>query len=137
MFDSQYYKVWRDMTQNKGRSALVVLSIVLGVFAIGLTMGSRTMLTDGMSGSYLAANPAEFTIGTSELVGDDFINAHVDHHLPIFFGIHSPWDDEEPHFMNLIYNVFLEPTKVRTHCICFCAFYFGFNLFPALSPNKK
>ncbi|MFK7802007.1 MAG: FtsX-like permease family protein [Anaerolineae bacterium] len=77
MFNSQYYKVWRDMTHNKGRSALVVLSIVLGVFAIGLTMGSRTMLTDGMSGSYLAANPAEFTVGTSELVGDDFISSLV------------------------------------------------------------
>ena len=28
------------MTQNKGRSTLVILSIVLGVFAIGLTMGA-------------------------------------------------------------------------------------------------
>ncbi|MEM7112667.1 MAG: FtsX-like permease family protein [Chloroflexota bacterium] len=73
MFDSQYYKIWRDMSHNKGRSALVILSIMLGVFAIGLTMGGRTILLREMTTSFLAANPAEFIIGTSKPFDKAFV----------------------------------------------------------------
>ena len=79
MFDSQYYKIFRDMTQNKGRSTLVVLSIVLGVFAIGLTMGSRAMLSAGMSESYLAANPAQLRFGTNQLMSSDYFDNLAKH----------------------------------------------------------
>ncbi|MEM7801069.1 MAG: FtsX-like permease family protein [Chloroflexota bacterium] len=61
------------MTQNKGRSGLVVLSIVLGVFAIGLTMGARSILMQGMSTSYTESDPPAFWIGTAEPFGPDFV----------------------------------------------------------------
>ena len=42
-------KVWRDLAHNKARTALAVLSIAVGVFALGLAVGAR-----GVMGIYLA-----------------------------------------------------------------------------------
>ena len=36
-----WHKVWRDLVHAKARTALVVLSIAAGVFALGLVFGAR------------------------------------------------------------------------------------------------
>ena len=56
-------KVWRDVYARKGRTAQVVLSIGVGVFAIGLTMGLLDIMQDRMGETWRAANPAHITIG--------------------------------------------------------------------------
>ena len=33
-----WHKVWRDLAHNKARTALVVLSIAVGVFALGVVL---------------------------------------------------------------------------------------------------
>ena len=39
-----WHKVWRDLAHNKVRTALAALSIAVGVFALGLTVGARGVM---------------------------------------------------------------------------------------------
>jgi putative ABC transport system permease protein len=39
-----WHKVWRDLAHNKARTALATLSIAVGVFALGLTVGARGVM---------------------------------------------------------------------------------------------
>ncbi|MBN1976636.1 MAG: ABC transporter permease [Anaerolineae bacterium] len=39
-----WHKVWRDLAHNKARAALATLSIAVGVFALGLTVGARGVM---------------------------------------------------------------------------------------------
>ncbi len=44
-----FRKVWRDLWNNKGRTLLVVVSIAVGVMALGLTTASNTFLNRQMT----------------------------------------------------------------------------------------
>ena len=50
-------KVWRDLWGNKVRTILVMLSIAVGVFAVGFVSSSFVMILDDMDADYQAANP--------------------------------------------------------------------------------
>ncbi len=58
----RWHKVIRDLTTHKLRTLLVVLSIAVGIFAIGVVMGGRGILTREFDTDYLssAAPSAEF-----------------------------------------------------------------------------
>jgi putative ABC transport system permease protein len=56
-------KVWRDVTARKGRTVQVVLSIGVGIFAIGLTKGLLDIMQDRMGKTWRSANPAHITVG--------------------------------------------------------------------------
>ena len=58
----RWHKVIRDLTTHKLRTLLVVLSIAVGIFAIGVVMGGRGVLTREFDTDYLssAAPSAEF-----------------------------------------------------------------------------
>ena len=56
-------KVWRDVSARKGRTVQVVLSIGVGIFAIGLTMGLLDIMEDRMGANWRAANPSHINIG--------------------------------------------------------------------------
>jgi putative ABC transport system permease protein len=60
----RWRKVVRDLWTNKGRTALVVLSIAVGVFAVGTILNSRTALSDSLAKTYAATNPAHAVILT-------------------------------------------------------------------------
>ncbi len=53
-----FRKIFRDLWRSKGRTALAVLSIFIGVFAVGMVSGIGDMLPSRMIGSYRATNPA-------------------------------------------------------------------------------
>ena len=55
-------KVWRDLWGNKARTLLVVLSIAVGVFAMGLIFGSYSTMRVRMLEDYQAAHPAPVLI---------------------------------------------------------------------------
>ena len=55
--------MWRDVTARKARTSQVVLSIGVGIFAIGLTMGLLDVMQDRMGKTWRSANPAHITIG--------------------------------------------------------------------------
>lgn len=73
LFDTRWCKIWRDLWANKTRTALVALSIAVGVFAIGVTLSSREALLRALNDSYVAANLADSTIYTTTFFGDDLV----------------------------------------------------------------
>ena len=58
----RWHKVIRDLWGHKLRTVLVVLSIAVGIFAVGVVMGGRGVLMREFDTDYLSSNPpsAEF-----------------------------------------------------------------------------
>jgi putative ABC transport system permease protein len=65
MIGVRWRKVLRDLSTNKIRTMLVVLSIAVGVFAIGMVAGTYEIIARDLSSSYKAVNPAMATIYSS------------------------------------------------------------------------
>ena len=70
-----FRKVWRDLWKNKGRTILVVLSIAVGVMAIGMIMSTNTVLKRQMTAAQIASQPAHVILGLRGLVDDDTVRA--------------------------------------------------------------
>lgn len=66
MLAPRWKKVLSDLTVNPVRSALVIISIVIGVFAVGVITSSQAIIVREMNGSYRAANPAHATLSMSD-----------------------------------------------------------------------
>ncbi len=75
MLRPRWKKVWRDLWLNKGRTFLVVLSIAVGVFAVGTIATSQIILTRDLSQTYLATNPAHATLLTFGAFNEDVVDA--------------------------------------------------------------
>jgi putative ABC transport system permease protein len=71
----RWRKVVRDLWLNKIRTLLVVLSIAVGVFAIGTVASSYIILTQDLSETYLATNPAHASILSFQSFGEDVVKA--------------------------------------------------------------
>jgi len=67
MVSPRWRKVLRDLWGNKARTVLVVLSIAVGVFAVGMTTSSRVILSREMTASYLATTPSSAILYTEPL----------------------------------------------------------------------
>ncbi len=63
----RWRKVIRDLTHNRTRTILVVLSIAVGIFAVGSVGGARVILSNDLSAQYAAANDASAQIFASDL----------------------------------------------------------------------
>ena len=70
----RWRKVVRDLGVARTRTVLVVLSIAVGVFAVGTIAGANALLQQGLSDAYLASKPASATLSTSPF-GDDLVEA--------------------------------------------------------------
>ena len=62
LFSPRWRKVWADLRVNKLRSALVVLSISVGVFAVGMVYSSYLMFERDMASSWGSASPASASL---------------------------------------------------------------------------
>lgn len=69
----RWSKVLRDLFYNRTRTALVVLSIAVGVFAFGTILSGLTVIFDQLRTTYRAINPASATITTSAF-DDDLVD---------------------------------------------------------------
>jgi putative ABC transport system permease protein len=69
-----WYKVWSDLWDNKVRTVLAILSIAVGVFAVGVTFGMSDQLLVGMDAAHQASIPAHFTIAVTQNVDDNLTN---------------------------------------------------------------
>jgi putative ABC transport system permease protein len=58
LLQPRWRKVIKDLWGNKVRTALVVLSIAIGVFAIGMILATNIMLRQDLTGGYLDTVPA-------------------------------------------------------------------------------
>lgn len=68
-------KIFRDLWRSKGRTALAVLSIFIGVFAVGMVGGVSELLPARMTGSYRETNPAHINLFLSGAASDDDLEA--------------------------------------------------------------
>ena len=68
----RWRKVLHDLLDNKGRTLLVVFSIAVGVFSIGVIAGTYQIISTDMSLSYSANNPANIEMRTTDF-GDDVL----------------------------------------------------------------
>ncbi len=55
-------KVWRDLWNNKGRTLLVVLSIGVGVLAVGMITASNTLIIRQMTQAQAASQPSNIIL---------------------------------------------------------------------------
>ncbi len=66
----RWRKVFADLWGNKARTLLVVASIAVGVFAIGVIAGAYVILAEDLDRSYTAANPANIELITTPFESD-------------------------------------------------------------------
>ena len=69
----RWRKVIRDMGSNKARTILIVLSIAVGVFAIGAVNGTQNIFLKALNTSYGASNPPSGTMHINREFSDDLV----------------------------------------------------------------
>ncbi len=62
----RYRKVFRDLTSHWFRTLLVVLSIAIGIFAVGVMLGGREILLREFDADRASSNPADVTYRTAD-----------------------------------------------------------------------
>jgi len=75
MLGARWYKVLYDLWGNKTRTALIVLSITAGLFAIGMIVNTRVIMSEEMDRGYAAINPSHGTVQTIEPFDQDFVES--------------------------------------------------------------
>jgi putative ABC transport system permease protein len=75
MLSSRWQKVLNDLWSNKLRTVLIVLSIAVGLFAIGTIVSARAILSTDLDRSYAAINPSSGIVRTVERFDEDFVRS--------------------------------------------------------------
>lgn len=70
----RWRKVLADLWENKARTILVVLSIAIGVFAVGMISGTYVIISQDLDLSYASANPANIEIITNPFE-ENYVNS--------------------------------------------------------------
>ncbi|MBN1231363.1 MAG: ABC transporter permease [Anaerolineales bacterium] len=70
-----FRKVLRDLLRNKGRSVLVVISIAVGVFALGMVTSANTQVLEAMHDSHLESNPSHAWLYLRTSIDDAMIKS--------------------------------------------------------------
>jgi len=70
-----WHKVWFDLWHNKLRTALVVVSIAVGVFAVGMTFGMVDQMLPTMDNAHRSTDPSHGTIYLTQPVDEDTVMA--------------------------------------------------------------
>jgi putative ABC transport system permease protein len=60
--NSRWKKVWADFWNNKSRTILTIITIMVGTFAVGFNSNLKYYMNDSMEGDYQSANPSEATV---------------------------------------------------------------------------
>ncbi|MDL1912257.1 ABC transporter permease [Chloroflexi bacterium CFX6] len=72
----RWRKVLHDLLDNKGRTLLVVFSIAVGVFSIGVIAGAYQIISNDMSASYAANVPANIELRMANFDDDVLASIH-------------------------------------------------------------
>ena len=62
----RWRKIWRELWLYRARTLLVILSIAVGVFAVGMIAGAWEILQREMSAAYAAVHPASAILYTTD-----------------------------------------------------------------------
>ena len=63
----RWQKVWKDFWSNKTRTTLMVLTILVGVFSVGLVNNMSRMMSHDLDADFHSANPSEAKINAYPL----------------------------------------------------------------------
>lgn len=69
------YKIWRDLWHNKGRTLQIVLIIAMGAFAIGMIIGSSSLMRERMTSIWLSSSPAMINLGVDPAIDDNTLES--------------------------------------------------------------
>src|SRR5688572_30737870 len=72
----RWQKVFHDLIDNKGRTLLVVFSIAVGVFSIGVIAGAYQIISNDMSVSYSSNHPANIEMRMLDFDDDVLTSLH-------------------------------------------------------------
>jgi len=75
MLSARWMKVLHDVLGSKTRTVLIVLSMSVGLFAVGIILSARTILSEGLARSFAAINPSSGTVRTAQLFDQDFVRS--------------------------------------------------------------
>ncbi len=73
MLHNLWRKILRDVWLNRKRTALVVLSIAVGVFSVGVVAQMRVIISQDLASTYASINPASAMIQTTTSIPEDLI----------------------------------------------------------------
>ena len=59
---SRWKKIWADFWGNKSRTILTIITIAVGVLAVGFNQSLGLYMAESMDGDYLSASPSEATV---------------------------------------------------------------------------
>jgi putative ABC transport system permease protein len=68
-------KILRDLSVNKNRTMLVILTIGIGIFAVGSVSRSWVILSNNLSRNYLSISPSSATISTQQMFDETFVKS--------------------------------------------------------------
>ena len=66
----RWSKVFSDLWDDKTRSSLVIASIAVGVFAVGMIITAFVILREDINSNYAAANPVNIEVWTAPFYED-------------------------------------------------------------------
>jgi putative ABC transport system permease protein len=66
-------KVWRDLWRNKSRTFMVIMSISVGVMAVGMVVSANTLTLGQMSKSHIESNPSHGILWLSGIADEGMI----------------------------------------------------------------
>ena len=96
-----FKKITADFFENKSRSFLVIISITIGVFAVGMIGSGHILLTQGMAASYADNYPSNITITTDpfdlglvELIARQDNIQHVEGRQTIILEVRNPGENK-------------------------------------------
>ena len=72
---TRWKKVYRDLWNNRSRTVLVILSIAVGVFALGMIVSTQQALTTSLASQYADMRPADIILKTEPMLDDDFVTS--------------------------------------------------------------
>jgi putative ABC transport system permease protein len=72
---TRWKKVYRDLWVNRSRTMLVILSIAVGVFALGMIVSTQQALTASLAQQYEEMRPADIILETEPMLDDDFVTS--------------------------------------------------------------
>ena len=75
MLSARWHKVLHDVLGSKTRTVLIVLSMAVGLFAVGIILSARTILSEGLARSFAAISPSSGTVRTTQLFDQDFVRS--------------------------------------------------------------
>ncbi|MDK0560378.1 hypothetical protein P6O24_15170, partial [Clostridium perfringens] len=75
MLRPRWYKALNDLLGSKTRTLLIVLSMAIGLFAVGIILSASSILSVGLARSFAAVNPASGTLRTAQPFDEDFLKS--------------------------------------------------------------